>query len=50
MVDNDRVCIISNDIATPLEFINMYFAPEARAELLEPLSSETGLGIYMILS
>lgn len=50
VVDNDRVCIISNDIATPLEFINMYFAPEARAELLEPLSSETGLGIYMILS
>lgn len=50
VVNNDRVCIISNDIETPLEFIRRYFDPEARAELLEPLSSETGMGIYLILS
>ena len=50
VVNNDRVCIISNDIETPLEFIRRYFDPEARAELLEPLSSKTGMGIYLILS
>ncbi len=50
LVDNDRACIISNDISTPLQFIRDNFAPEARAELVQPLSSETGLNIYRILS
>lgn len=50
MVDNDRVCYITNDIETALDFIRTKYAPEAKAELLEPLSSETGLNIYRILS
>lgn len=50
MVDNDRVCYITNDIETALDFIRTKYAPEATAELLEPLSSETGLNIYRILS
>ena len=50
LVDNDKACIISRDISTPLQFIRDNFAPEAKAELLEPLSSETGLNIYKITS
>ena len=50
LVDNDRACIISKDISTPLQFIRDKYAPEARAELVQPLSSETGLNIYRIIS
>ncbi len=50
MVDNDRVCYITNEIDVALDFIRTKYAPEATAELLEPLSSETGLKVYRILS
>lgn len=50
LVDNDKACIISRDISTLLQFIRDNFAPQAKAELLEPLSSETGLNIYKITS
>ena len=50
VVNNDGVCIISSNIEVPMEFINRYFDPDAKAELLEPLSSKTGLGIYRIFS
>ena len=32
-----------------MAYINKHYAPEARAELVEPLSSETGLCIYRVL-
>ena len=50
LVNNDKACIISGDISVPLDFIRHNYDPQARAELLQPLSSETGLEIYMILS
>ena len=49
-VDNNRVYIIDNDIELTLSHIRTYYAPDAAAELVEPLSSETGLSIYRIYS
>ena len=48
-VDNERVYLIDNDIELTLDFIREYYAPAATAELVEPLSSETGMNIYRIL-
>ena len=48
-VDNERVYLIDNDIELTLGFIREYYAPAATAELVEPLSSETGMNIYRIL-
>ena len=49
-VDNERVMVIDDDIELTLAFIREYYAPEATARLVEPLSSETGLMIYRIVS
>lgn len=48
IVDKDNVYIIDDDIVLTIRFINEYYDPDASAELVEPLSTETGLEIYRI--
>lgn len=48
IVGKDNVFIIDDDIDLTIRFISEYYDPDASAELVEPLSSETGLGIYRI--
>ena len=48
-MDNERVYIIDDDIALTVRYINEYYDPDASAELVEPLSEETGLDIYRIV-
>lgn len=48
IVDKDNVYIIDDDIDLTISFINEYYDPDASAELVEPLSRETGLEIYRI--
>lgn len=47
---NERVYIIDDDIALTLGYLREYYAPNASAELVEPLSEETGLAVYRILN
>ena len=49
IVDNNKVYIIEDDIELTLSHIHEFYDAEATAELVEPLSSETGLMIYRIL-
>ena len=49
-VGNGRVYFIEDDIDLTLQYIREYYDPGATAELVEPVSSETGLTIYSILS
>ena len=49
-VNNNQVYIIDSDVELTLSHIREYYAPEAQAELVEPLSAETGLNIYRIYS
>ena len=49
VVGNDKAYLVVNDIEVTMAYINTYYAPEARAELVEPLSGETGLSIYRVL-
>ena len=49
VVGSDRAYLVVDDIAVTMAYINKYYAPEARAELVEPLSAETGLCIYRVL-
>ena len=48
IVNKDNVYIIDDDIDLTISFINEYYDPDASAELVEPLSRETGLEIYRI--
>jgi hypothetical protein len=48
MVDNDKVYLVAADIELSLEYIQNWYCPDAEAELVEPLSSQTGLQIYKI--
>jgi len=48
IVGKDNVFIIDDDIDLTIRFINEYYDPDASAELVEPLSTETGLEIYRI--
>jgi hypothetical protein len=50
IVDNDKVYLLSADIEMSLEYIRTWYYPEATAEPVEPLSSQTGLNIYKISS
>lgn len=50
LVDNDRAYIIDDDIDLTLRYLRDYYFPDADAELVEPLSSETGLAIYRIFT
>ena len=49
IVDNNLVYIIDDDIELTLSHIHEFYDAGASAELVEPLSSETGLMIYRIL-
>ncbi len=48
-VGNEKVYIIEDDVDLTLRFIREHYDPHAKAEPVEPLSSETGLSIYRIL-
>ena len=49
VVGSDRAYLVVDDIEVTMAYINKHYAPEARAELVEPLSAETGLCIYRVL-
>lgn len=49
VVGSDRAYLVVDDIEVTMAYINKNYAPAARAELVEPLSSETGLCIYRVL-
>ena len=49
VVGSDRAYLVVDDLEVTMAYINKHYAPEARAELVEPLSSETGLRIYRVL-
>ena len=48
-VGNPQVYILEDNIELTLRFIREHYDSRARAELVEPLSGETGLSIYRIL-
>ena len=48
-VGNKKVYIIEDNIELTLQFIHEHYDPRAKAELVEPLSTETGMSIYRIL-
>ena len=48
-VDNPRVYFIEDDVDLTLAHIRERYEPAAEAELVEPLSAETGLAIYRIV-
>ena len=48
-VGNDRVYLIEDDIELTLRYLREHYDPHAKAELVEPLSAETGMSIYRIL-
>lgn len=50
VVNNNKVYIIEDDIDLTLSHIREYYDSEAKAELVEPLSTDTGLSIYRIYS
>jgi hypothetical protein len=48
MVNNDKVYLVAADIELSLEYIRNWYYPDAVAEPVEPLSSQTGLQIYKL--
>ena len=48
-VGNSGVYLIEDNVDLTLQYIHEHYDPEAAAELVEPLSTETGLDIYRIL-
>ncbi len=48
LVNREDIFLIDHDIERSLAFLRRWYYPEAKAELIEPLSSETGLMIYRI--
>ena len=48
-VGNDRVYLIEDDVELTLAHIREHYNARARAELVEPISRETGLRVYRIL-
>ena len=48
IVNNDSCYLIDEDIERTISYISKYYYPDAEAELIEPLSSETKLKIYRI--
>ena len=48
IVDNNKVYIIEDNIELTLSHIHEFYDADATAELVEPLSSETGLMVYRI--
>ena len=49
-VGNEKVYFIEDDIELTLRHIREFYDSDATAELVEPLSAETGLSIYRILA
>lgn len=49
-VNNERVYLIPSDINTTIKYIHDYYDSEARAEIVQDLSSELGIDIYRIVS
>ena len=50
MIGNARVRLIDNDVERTLAYLREYYDPDAQAEPVEPLSTETGLKVYRIHS
>lgn len=48
-VGNSKVYLIEDNIDLTLQYIQEHYDPKAKARLVEPLSTETGLSIYRIL-
>ena len=48
LVNREDIYLIDHDIDRSLAFLRRWYYPEAEAELIEPLSSQTGLSIYRI--
>ena len=48
IVNHEQCYIIDEDIERTIAYISKYYYPNARAELIEPISSETDLKIYKI--
>jgi hypothetical protein len=48
VVNSDSAYMVVDDIDVTMKYINEYYYPDAEAELVEPLSSQTGLQIYKI--
>lgn len=48
MIGNEQVRLIDSDVERTLAYLQKYYDESARAEPVEPLSSETGLHIYRI--
>ena len=48
-VGNSKVYIIEDNIELTLDFIHQHYDSRARAVLVEPLSTRTGMSIYRIL-
>ena len=48
-VGNSKVYLIEDNIDLTLQYIREHYDPKAKARLVEPLSTETGLSIYRIL-
>ena len=50
MIGNAQVRLIDNDVERTLAYLREYYDPDAQAEPVEPLSTETGLKVYRIHS
>ena len=48
LVDREDIYLIDHEVDRTLRFLRRWYYPEAEAELVEPLSSETGWKIYRI--
>ena len=49
-IGNEKVYLLEDDIALTLQYLHEHYDPRATAERVEPLSTETGLAIYRIVS
>ena len=49
MIGNEQVRLIDSDVERTLASLREYYDPDAQAEPVEPLSTETGLKVYRIL-
>ena len=49
-IGNEKVYLLEDDIALTLQYLHEHYDPRATAERVEPLSTETGLDIYRIVS
>ena len=50
LLDREDVCLIDHDIDRSLAYLRRFYAPNAAAELIQPISSETGYQIYRLTS